>query len=408
MPEYEDFQEIAHCGGRVTIQISCDAQNQRSYALGFTHSRPTPASWIGIYVQAPHGNPVADFRMGGMGQEFDPPPPQGCYPVFLGSDSRQCWGHQCPRCQGYFRNGVHPAIYPLTCPYCGLRADACQFLTDAQRIYVQHYVNILLEGLEADMDPGTDRELVIDMDAIADRGSGQPRPAFYHTSESQQTRYKCDHCNDFNDIRGKYGYCASCGWRNNIQSLRSTFSTMRDRLNDGHASAADTVKSAVSEFDACCRDLTTQIRKRIPMKPGRKADLERLIFHDLDSAGVSLLKTMFEIDILRGMDGERSFLRMMMHRRHVFEHNAGVADQRYLKESGDADIREGALIRETQANAHRLVGVLARMTENFDADFHEIFKPTDWPINYHRQRQARHRPQPPSPADWPSSPSRHP
>jgi hypothetical protein len=75
----------------------------------------------------------------------------------------------------------------------------------------------------------------------------------------------------------------------------------------------------------------------------------------------------------------------MMHRRHVFEHNAGVADERYVRESGDVAAREGVLIRETQANAHRLIGRLAQMIENFDTDFHEIFPPTQWPIDYYRR-----------------------
>jgi hypothetical protein len=239
------------------------------------------------------------------------------------------------------------------------------------------------------MDPGTEREVVIDMDAIADQGADQPKPEFYYTAETQQTRYKCDHCGEFNDIRGRYGYCASCGWRNNAQSLKALFAALREKLNSGQASPVETVKSAVSEFDACCRDIATQIKKLIPMKPGRRADLERLVFHDVESATINAIKSMFDIDLLRGIGDELPFAKMMMHRCHVYEHNAGVADERYVRESGDKGARDGVLIRETQANAHRLIVVLTRIVENFDADFHEIFQPTEWPLNYHRERQAR-------------------
>jgi hypothetical protein len=388
MPEYEDFQEIAHCGGRATFDISCDADGNRSFALGFTHDRPTPAAWVGIYARALDATPVADFRMGGIGQGFDPPMPAGCFPVFLGSDSLQCWGHRCPRCQGYFRNRIHPAVYPLTCPYCSLRTAAHHFLTPAQRAYVRHYINTLLEGLEAEMEPGTARQFVINMDAIADQGADQPKPDFYYTAETQQTRYKCDHCGDFNDIRGRYGYCASCGWRNNAQSLQSTFAALRDKLNRGQTSPVDAVKSAVSEFDACCRDFAVQIKNRIPMKPGRKAEFERLVFHDLDSMSVASLKAMFDIDLLRGMHEGIPHLRKMMHRRHLYEHNAGVADERYVRESGDPEAREGVLIRETQANAHQLIALLNRAVENLDKDFHEIYPPEQWPVDYQQRRNA--------------------
>jgi hypothetical protein len=255
--------------------------------------------------------------------------------------------------------------------------------------YVGHYVETLQSGLEEDIPPGTGKEIIIDMDAIADRRGGQPKPEFYYTTETQQTRYKCDHCGDFNDIRGRFGYCASCGWRNNTLSLRTSFATLRERLNNNEVGATETVRSAVSEFDACCRDIALQLPKLIPMKPSRRVELERLIFHDLESITVASLKSMFDVDLLRGLRDEMPFSKMMMHRRHVYEHNGGVADERYVRESGDDDAREGVLIRETQANAHRLIGVLTRIVDNFDADFHEIFPPTEWPIKYFRERRVR-------------------
>jgi hypothetical protein len=247
-----------------------------------------------------------------------------------------------------------------------------------------------MNALEAQVEPGTEQEFVIDMDAIADMGADQPKPDFYYTSETQQTRYRCNHCNGFNDIRGRYGYCALCGWRNNAQSLQETFIKLREKLNTSQTSPEDTVKSSVSEFDACCRDMTIQVRARIRMKPRRRADLERLIFHDIESTAILSMKSMFDIDLLRGIDaGDLVFVKMMMHRRHVFEHNSGVADERYVQESGDVGARVGVLIRETQGNAHRLIDFLMRMVENFDKDFHEIFPPTDWPIKQHQEYLAR-------------------
>jgi predicted nucleic acid-binding Zn-ribbon protein len=386
MPEYEDFKEIAHCGGQATFHIRCGVDGRRSYSLGFRHSGPGPAALIGIYALAPHGIPVADFQMGGIGQPWDPPCPEGCFPVLLGSDSHELWGHQCPGCSGYFRNGHHSSLYPLTCPYCGLRDQAYQFLTDAQRAYVRHYVSTLLGGLDK-LEPGTERKLVIDMDAVVDQAADQPKPDFYYATETQQTRYSCVKCGDFNDIRGRYGYCASCGWRNNMATLKTSFTALRESLNGGHLSPDATVRSAVSEFDACCRDIVVQLTRKIPLKPSRRSDLERLVFHDVDSPTISALKSMFDIDLLRGLDDEIRFVKLMMHRRHLYEHNAGVADERYVRMSGDPDAREGVLVRETQANVHRLLSDLTRMAENLESDFHEIFPPTECPMNYHLQRQ---------------------
>lgn len=389
MTEYPDFQEVAHCGGRATFHFVCEPDGRRTFALGFQHDRPTPASWVGIYALAHHAIPVADFRIGGMGQGFDPQPLEGSLPVFLASDSRQCWGHQCPACGGYFRNGTHPAIYPLTCPYCGKRAGAFEFLTPAQRAYVRHYLATLQGGFEAEMEPGTQFDLIIDMDAIADKGTDLPKPDFYYSAPGQQTRYNCEHCGEFNDIRGRFGYCVSCGWRNNLASLKASSEILRERLNAQQVSPQEAVRSCVSEFDGCCRDFAVQLAGRIPMKAGRKAELERLVFHDFGSTTVAAMKAMFDIDLSNGLSDDVPFLNMMMHRRHVFEHNGGVADRRYVAESGDPDAQDGVLLRETQENAHRLIGCLRRMVKNFDRDFHAIFPPTSWPINYFRDQQAR-------------------
>jgi hypothetical protein len=388
MSEYDEFQEIAHCGGQVTIHISCDDQGRRSVGAGFRHSRPTPASVIGIYALIPHGIPVADLHMGRMGQSGSDCP-QHCFPVFLGSDSRLCWGHQCSRCQGYFRNSNHPAIYPLTCPYCGLRAPAHTFLTPAQRKYVRHFINMVVDALDAEMAVSTERELVLDMDAVVAQDSGQPRPDFYYAAETQQTRYNCEKCGEFNDIRGRYGYCAACGWRNNVPFLRSSFAELRSRLNKGQISSADCVRAAISEFDACCRDYVKQISMRIPMKHTRRSALDRLVFHDIEATAIVFMKSALDIDFLRGLENEAQFVKMMMHRRHVFEHNAGVADRRYVELSGDSNAREGVLIRETQQNAHQLVSVLMKMGQNLDRDFHEIFEPTEGPIKFHQKAQGR-------------------
>jgi hypothetical protein len=389
MAEYGDFKEIAHCGGRTTFRVVCDAEGRRSCSQAIQGDRPGPAAIVGIYALAPQGIPVSNLAMGGIGQPFEPQPQPGWFPVFLGSDSQQCWGHKCPRCSGYFRNGQHPATYPLTCPYCGLRTAAFRFLTPAQLAYVHHYIETLMDALDEDVPPGGEKEFVIDMDEIADRGSDQPKPEFYYTSQTQQTQYKCDHCGEFNDIRGRFGYCASCGWRNNAQSLKVSFNALRERLNNGLATPAETVNSTVSEFDACCRNMVGEITKRVPMKPNRKADFERSLFHDIDSAAVRSMKSMFDIDLLRGVGAEITFAQMMIHRRHVYTHNGGVADKKYVQESGDPDAREGVLIRETQINAHRLIGVLSRIIENVDCDFHEIFQPTEWPVRHFDEWQAR-------------------
>ena len=68
-------------------------------------------------------------------------------------------------------------------------------------------------------------------------------------------------------------------------------------------------------------------------------------------------------------DEDAKFATKMFSRRHVSEHNAGVADQKYLGESGDNSVMIGEAIRETSENATRLGPVPLEMMSNIDVRF---------------------------------------
>ena len=82
----QDFREIAHSGGKITFRIKTDEQGRQSYQIGVASSRPGPMSMIAVYAIA-QGVPVASINLGGIGQDWNPPPFPGCYPVMIQSDS---------------------------------------------------------------------------------------------------------------------------------------------------------------------------------------------------------------------------------------------------------------------------------------------------------------------------------
>jgi hypothetical protein len=250
-----------------------------------------------------------------------------------------------------------------------LRGESFQFLTAAQVAYVEHYAEVLGTALDS-VEPGEQNEVVIDMDAIVDAGAPIPKPASYYPGTGQQTCFTCVQCKTKNDIRGRFGYCCACGCRNNIAELRSQIEIIRSDLNDARVAPEESVKRIVSAFDACCRDFVAQLAT-LPMRNRRREDLQQLLFHGIDAPS-ELLKRAFDIEILRGLDADLGFLRMMFQRRHVYEHEAGVATRRYIAASGDTAVKEGALIRETRENAHRLAGGVVRIATNLEAGFSEI------------------------------------
>lgn len=84
----------------------------------------------------------------------------------------------------------------------------------------------------------------------------------------------------------------------------------------------------------------------------------------------------------------------MFFRRHVYEHDGGVATQRYVEKSGDSEISKGDLIRETMENSNKFIGTLNRMIGTFETDFHELFEPEPYCIKIEEERKKRTAPKP--------------
>jgi hypothetical protein len=81
----------------MTFNVVCDENEQISIQSGWSHSRPGPASIVGVYADIYSGEVLIDFRMGGIGQPFEPQPPAQALTLLIGSDSHERWGHQCPQ-----------------------------------------------------------------------------------------------------------------------------------------------------------------------------------------------------------------------------------------------------------------------------------------------------------------------
>lgn len=380
-----EFQEIGHCGGQFTINVKT-IEGRRGYQFGFKNSSPTRSALFAIYAMPP-GIPVGPIQLGGIGAPWNPSPMPGGIPVFVGSDSEGRFGHQCPKCKGYWRSGGASSRWRLTCPYCGLKNVLHHFLTDGQRRYVTAWCDLFERALESDHDG----EHAINMDdAARETGKETTRPAFYYAEESQQNKYDCAACGEFNDILGRYGYCSNCGTHNGIQELEKDLNAIRGRINNGGQNEA-CVKDAVSAFDSYARQLAKQLVARIPMTQARRNEWERRKFHALQPRANSL-KDHFDINILNRLSSDDVvFVIRMFHRRHLYEHNGGEVDQKYLIDSGDTSVRLKQKISETADTAKKITDLVLQMAKNLSNGFHEIFSPEEEPIKMKREQEERMR-----------------
>jgi hypothetical protein len=232
-------------------------------------------------------------------------------------------------------------------------------------------------------------EAVIDMDAVADAVDAgiTDKPAFYYTELSQQNRFRCKACGGFNDILGTFGYCTVCGTRNDLQEFSDKIvPQLRDRINAGGQYEA-CVRDAVAAFDSFVGRYVKQLVQRVPLTPARRNRLENRRFHDLKFVAGELKET-FDIQILEGFDpDEVGFATLMFHRRHVYEHSGGEADEKYIADSGDKFVRPKQALHETVESAHRTTTAVQKMASNLHRGFHDIF-PIDEVATRRYQRKA--------------------
>jgi hypothetical protein len=231
---------------------------------------------------------------------------------------------------------------------------------------------------------------VIDMDAVADAvGKEGEKPAFYVSEESQQRKFNCGSCDEFNDILGRFGYCSSCGTRNDLADFEGrTVPSIRGRLSTDGA-PEDCVRDAVASFDSFIAQIAKQLAGLVPMTARRKTRLLTQRFHNLQEVR-EIFKNWFDFDKYAGMkEDECRIVALMFHRRHVYEHNGGEADQKYLDDSGDSTVRLKQRIHETQQAAHSLLGSPVKMVRNVHNGFHELFPPIPAPIKAFEDKKAR-------------------
>jgi len=370
--QMEEFKEIAHCGGQVSIHVETCEDGQRTVQFGVRSSRPTPSAWFAIYA-LPEGIPMATVALGGIGLQTDPPPTLTYFLVLIGSDSHGLYGHQCMKCNGYWRSKSAPSRWLLTCPYCGLRTETHEFLTPGQRRYVDACCKFFRDAINS----LKDGEHIINMDAVTDSVEKDGvKPKFYYTEETQQNKFECPACGDYNDIRGRYGYCSNCGTHNGVFELEHDMRIIQERITEAENFEA-CVKDAVSSFDSFARQIVKQLAIRVPMTPTRQKEWQKKLFHNLKPCADSL-REVFDIHIFKGMkEDDIQFACLMFFRRHVYEHNGGEADDKYIKESRDNSVRPKQMLHETTESAHKITRLITTMGRNIHDGFHQIFPPEE-------------------------------
>jgi DNA-directed RNA polymerase subunit RPC12/RpoP len=348
--------------------------------------------WRGVYVDE-LGTPIKMAHIGGIGVPFRPPPGALAFPILFGSDSEGQFGHVCPACKQYWRGESFD--HEVICPYCGTQIDEHLTLTEAHRVYARRFAELLSEALSETLIPpkGEEPEVVtkvMNFDLIADEIAALvPRPDFYYVEEGQQHQYTCARCGAFNDVMGHAAYCSACGSRNDARIFRERLAAIRASLHSGGA-AEDALKAVISAFDGSLSLIVQQLLARVPLLRRARGRFERAN-HDLEAVAEAFDKA-FEIDPFEGIaNTDRVFIKEMTWRRHVHEHNAGIADQAYLDRTSNSGVRLGQQLNESVEDVQNLSELLSRMLDNIATGFAELFPPRQPPIAIFENRRLARR-----------------
>jgi hypothetical protein len=365
VPQKSEFKDkIPAAGGKVEFLYAPN----RGIATRISGSGLRAVYFVAVSIDGRHL--LAHVPAGGLGQTMVYPQPSVL--TYIQSDDQGMWGRNCPVCEEYFR--TNHVMFDTCCPYCATGAPGLEFVSKAQRVYIQAFYDAWARAYVQKT------STTLDVAAITDE-----TPAWHYAEEKQQFHFTCDTkgCETQTDILGEYGYCPRCG-RTNARNLfaelidkmltrwEETDKTITDRKERGAVWEDMTVKS-VSEFEALAKHLRRKLLC-LPMTANRRKQLENLNFQQPLNANTSLVQW-FDIGMLEwagnGMAPPRSvsltevpFIKKMIQRRHILIHNRGLVDQEYLDLSGDTQVQLDERIRIRSQEAKRFVENIGVMAAN--------------------------------------------
>lgn len=260
--------------------------------------------------------------------------------VKIQPDEHGFLGRECPKCEMYFKvkPGTGLPIDYHICPYCNYKGSNNEFFTKEQLEYaksiaVKKVIDPLLDQFGSSLkklETSTRGGFI----QIKVSSSGSPLRIKYYQEKSLETDVTCDNCGLVFSIYGVFSNCPDCGRLNAKVIFEKSIEASKKKLDlsvqEGIGNdlkeelMKDALLSAVSSFDSLGKALRDKHSSKFPMSP--KNLFQNII--ELNNA----LKASFgkEIkDFLSPQDSE--FMTKMFQVRHIYEHNAGVLDDDFIK-----------------------------------------------------------------------------
>ena len=248
------------------------------------------------------------------------------------------------------------------CPFCGHKADDEQWFTteqveQAKGQAVEYAGQLISDALKKDSRRG----------GFKYKGNRHFYDLPAEALELMQQKITCDECGFRYAVVGSSFFCPCCGKNTTTRTYHSMIEKTRCSVE-----TLDTIRQSIPDKDAaeyCCETLligalnelvvTVQhvceavYKERVPDAKLKLNVFQRLedgnkLWEDLTGEGYKDWLTNSQYDSLV----------KCFHRRHLFDHQAGIVDQRYVDKSGDKSYKVGQRIKLKQNELLQYISVV--------------------------------------------------
>ena len=300
--------------------------------------------------------------------------------IALKTDNKGMLGRECPNeaCALYFKlkPGTGLPTDVTRCPYCETKGNPADFLTTDQLKYAQ------MAGAKKILDPILTK-VAKDIDRLNRRQRGgliqlefsvERRGIRLHdyVEEQLETEVTCDRCGLEFAVYGVFCSCPDCGQLNALKVCLGSLETAKKKLMLSEDKDFDTdlrrdflqdaLGGAVAAFDAygkALRDRRGVIYSKVKTN----------LFQDIEMLDVELLKVgLPSVAQLIGMEACED-MRWFFQARHIYSHNAGVVDARFVAKQPTYAHMLGRLLPLDTDRIRKNIEALSRLAGELDAKF---------------------------------------
>lgn len=299
------------------------------------------------------------------------------FSISISPDEKGFTGRECPNdeCLSYFKikfgTGLKGDSLLCHCPYCGYVESHDKFFTKEQIEYAKSVaLNRITGALIKDL-----KKLEFEHRpqgcfgiGISLKVEGRPHPIHYYREKQLETEVVCDKCTLEYTIYGVFGFCPDCGVHNSVQIFNKNLDLAQKMItlasNQEQAIAEQLIVNAledcVSSFDGFGREICkTYVNKAITPEK-----VETLSFQNIERAR-DRVKELFSFDFSQGLNSnEWAFAIRCFHKRHLYAHKMGVADQSYIDLVGGPSALLGRKIQIQTDEVIHFIGILRKIADN--------------------------------------------